>query len=94
MLTEIYPKTRVPQAMMLAGLFFDLKVPLGIPKGDACLSKKATKVEHTFTFPLEKRSVSHAARRAKCRQRSRQNTDNKLQNRLPSLSFHRLKIKD
>jgi peptidyl-prolyl cis-trans isomerase B (cyclophilin B) len=23
--------------------FFDLKVPLGIPKGDACLSKKATK---------------------------------------------------
>ena len=42
MLTETYPKTRVPQAMMLAGLFFDLKVPLDIPKGDACLSKKAT----------------------------------------------------
>ncbi len=38
-------------------------------------------------------SVSHAARRAKCRQCSRQNTDNELQNRLPSLSFHRLKIK-
>ena len=38
-------------------------------------------------------SVSHARCRAKCRQCSRQNTDNKLQNRLPSLSFHKLKIK-
>lgn len=27
---------------------FDLKVPLDIPKGDACLSKKATKVERVF----------------------------------------------
>ena len=39
-------------------------------------------------------TVSHAARRAECRQCSRQNTDNKLQNRLPSLPFHKLKIKD
>ena len=34
-------------------------------------------------------TVSHAARRAECRQCSRQNTDNEMQNRLPSLSFHR-----
>ena len=39
-------------------------------------------------------TMSHARCRAECRQCSRQNTDNKLQNRLPSLSFHRLKIKD
>ena len=48
----------------------------------------------TVRLKQRQRSVSHAARRAKCRQRSRQNTDNKLQNRLPSLPFHRLKIKD
>jgi hypothetical protein len=29
-------------AMCDRGWLFDLKVPLGIPKGDACLSKKAT----------------------------------------------------
>ena len=38
-------------------------------------------------------TVSYTRCRAKCRQCSRQNTDNKLQNRLPSLPFHRLKIK-
>ena len=39
-------------------------------------------------------TMSHARRRAECRQRSRQYTDNKLQNRFPSLPFHRLNIKD
>ena len=51
-------------------LFFDLKVPLGIPKGDACLSKKATIGRAHYSLgrsPLE-RSVSHATGRAQCRQ--------------------------
>ena len=33
-------------------------------------------------------TMSHARCRAECRQCSRQNTDNELQNSLPSLSFH------
>ena len=39
-------------------------------------------------------SVAHARGRAECRQCSRQNADNELQNRFPSLFLHRLNIKD
>ena len=42
---------------------------------------------------LLKRSVPHATGCTQCRQCSRQYTDNKLQNHLPSLLLHRLKIK-